>query len=77
MAKYIYKNAHFFTTLTMDPKKIIKMSWKVLFAGWGPTACYSIMGRQMHFYYLEWLFLYNQKPIWVSDITKTMLVIYK
>ena len=27
MAKYIYKNTHFFTT--MDPKRIIKLSLKV------------------------------------------------
>ena len=35
MAKYIYKNTHFFAT--MDPKRIIKMSLKVLYAGWGPS----------------------------------------
>ena len=40
MAQYIYKNTHFFTT--MDPKRIIKMSLKVLYAGWGPAACYSM-----------------------------------
>ena len=40
MAKYKYKNTHFFTT--MDPKRIIKMSLKVLYAGWGPAACYSM-----------------------------------
>ena len=40
MAKYIYKNTHFFAT--MDPKKIIKMFLKVLYASWGPTACYSM-----------------------------------
>ena len=40
MTKYMYKNTHFFTT--MDPKRIIKMSLKVLYAGWGPTACYSM-----------------------------------
>ena len=40
MAKYIYKNTHFL--FTMDPKRIIKMSLKVLYAGWGPTACYSM-----------------------------------
>ena len=34
MAKYIYKNTHFF--FTIDPKRIIKMSLKVLYAGWGP-----------------------------------------
>ena len=38
MAKYIYKNTHFFAT--MDPKRIIKMSLKGLYAGWGRTACY-------------------------------------
>ena len=31
MAKYIYKNTHFL--FTMDPKRIIKMSLKVLYAG--------------------------------------------
>ena len=30
MAKYIYKNTHFF--FTMDPKRIIEMSLKVLYA---------------------------------------------
>ena len=35
MAKYTYKNTHFFAT--MDPKWIIKMSLKVLYAGWGLT----------------------------------------
>ena len=40
MAKYIYKNTHFFAT--MDPKRIIKMSLKVLYAGWGPAVCYSM-----------------------------------
>ena len=40
MAKYIYKNTHFF--FTMDPKRIIEMSLKVLYAGWGPTAYYSM-----------------------------------
>ena len=30
MAKYIYKNTHFIATT--DPKRIIKMSLKVLFA---------------------------------------------
>ena len=32
----IYKNAHFFNT--MDPKRIIKMSLKVLYCGWGRHA---------------------------------------
>ena len=40
MAQYIYKNTHFFPA--MDLKRIIKMSLKVLYAGWGPTACYSM-----------------------------------
>ena len=40
MAKYIYKNTHFF--FTMDPKRIIEVSLKVLYAGWDPTACYSM-----------------------------------
>ena len=40
MAKYIYKNTHFF--FTVDPKRIIEMSLKVLYAGWDPTACYSM-----------------------------------
>ena len=40
MEKYRYKNTHFFAT--MDPKRIIKMSFKVLYAIWGPTACYSM-----------------------------------
>ena len=31
MAKYIYKNTH--VLFTMDPKRIIKMSLKVLYAG--------------------------------------------
>ena len=40
MAKYVYKNTHFF--ITMDPKRTIKMSLKVLYAGWGPTAYHSM-----------------------------------
>ena len=40
MAKYVYKNTHFF--ITMDPKRTIKMSLKVLYAGWGPKACHSM-----------------------------------
>ena len=40
MAKYLYKNTHY--SATMDPKRTIKMSSKVLSAGWGPTACHSI-----------------------------------
>ena len=40
MAKYIYKQTHFFATT--DPKRIIKMSLKVLYASWGLTACYSM-----------------------------------
>ena len=40
MAKYIYKKTPFF--FTMDPKRIIEMSLKVLYAGWDPTACYSM-----------------------------------
>ena len=46
MAKYIYKNTHFFATV--DPKRIIKMSLKVLYAGWGPTACYSYAPANSH-----------------------------
>ena len=34
------QKTHFFTT--MDPKRTIKISWKVLYAGWGPTACYCM-----------------------------------
>ena len=40
MAQYIYKNTHFFPV--MDPRRIIKMSWKVLYAVWGPTACFPM-----------------------------------
>ena len=40
MGKYINKNTHFFTK--MDSKRIIKMSLKVLYTGWGPKACYSM-----------------------------------
>ena len=40
MAKYVYKNTHFF--ITMDPKRTIKMSLKVLYAGWGPKAYHSM-----------------------------------
>ena len=40
MAKYIYKTTHFF--FTMDPKRIIEMFLKGLYAGWGPTACCSM-----------------------------------
>ena len=40
MAKYIYKNTHFF--ITMDPKRTIEMSLKVLYAGWGPKAYHSM-----------------------------------
>ena len=40
MEKYLYNNIHFFTT--MDPKRTIKMSSKVLYAGLGPTACHSM-----------------------------------
>ena len=40
MEKYLYKNTDFF--ITMDPKRTIKMSLKVLYAGWGPTAYHSM-----------------------------------
>ena len=39
MAKYVHKHTHSFTT--MDPKRTIKMSSKVLYAGCGPTAYHS------------------------------------
>ena len=46
MAKYVYKNTHSFTT--MDRKRTIKMYSKVLYAGWGPTACHSMSFAGLH-----------------------------
>ena len=42
MAKYIYKNTHFFTT--MDPKRIIKLSLKVYMPVEVKTKGYDIIG---------------------------------
>ena len=47
MAKYIYKNTHFFTT--MDPKRIIKLSLKVFM----PV---EVLRHAIPWHLLAWIF---------------------
>ena len=66
MAKYLHKNTRYYDTI--DPKRTIKMSSKVLHAGWGPTACRSMkFAGPVHFKFATRVC--DRKAQWENNFT--------